>query len=211
MLSLAGVCYIDPAAGVHRPWGYRLLDQALRLWPISSAQRCDNPTCRRAAFIWGELVNHANLSDATHERMADLLGDAPLQPFIQMTGSIRHGRLVDATGNDTYFRSMERLHLPITFIHGRANATFHESATARTHELLCAANGETGYRRHVVDGYGHMDCLIGRNAASDVFPLIGLHLAQFEAGASPGSGSAASKDSAPHARASAADLAPSLA
>lgn len=183
VLSLAGVRYIDPSAGVHRPWGYRLLDRALKLWPISRGQRCDNPTCRRAAFIWGELVNHARLSEATHERMADLLGDAPLHPFLQMTGSIRRGRLVDASGRDTYFRSLERLRMPITFIHGGANATFRESATARTHDALCAAHGAAGYRRHVVDGYGHMDCLIGRDAAADVYPLIGQHLAQFDASA----------------------------
>jgi decaprenylphospho-beta-D-ribofuranose 2-oxidase len=201
VLSVAGLRYIDPSAGVRRPWGYRVLDQALRLWPISHAQRCDNPTCRRAAFIWGELVNHANLSEATHERMADLLGDAPLHPFIQMTGSIRHGRLVDAAGRDSYFLSLERLHLPITFIHGGANGTFHERATARTHEALCAANGAAGYRRHVVDGYGHMDCLIGRDAAADVFPLIWRHLAQFEADGSPIAGEEAPGVSALHIRA----------
>ena len=211
VLSLAGVRYIDPSAGVHRSSGYRLLDQALRLWPISHAQRCDNPTCRRAAFIWGELVNHANLSEATHERMADLLGDAALHPFIQMTGSIRRGRLVDATGHDSYFRSLERLHLPITFIHGRGNATFRESATARTHDALCAANGAAGYRRHVVDGYGHMDCLIGRDAATDVFPLIERHLAQFTSDTTRGEGKTAAADCAPHSRASAMGPAPSLA
>ena len=32
------------------------------------------------------------------------------------------------------------------------------------------------YRRHEIPGYGHIDCIFGKNAATDVFPLIVDHL-----------------------------------
>jgi FAD/FMN-containing dehydrogenase/pimeloyl-ACP methyl ester carboxylesterase len=178
VLTFAGVRYINPAADLRRPFTYRALDRALLLWPISARQRCNNPTCRRAAFLWGELLNHDNINDATHERMADLLGDAALHPFIQMTRNTRHRKVVDMEGRDIYFQALHRLRLPITFVHGRENATFHGGSTLRTYDLLCRENGQAWYRHHVIDGYGHMDCLIGRDAASDVFPAIAEHLAR---------------------------------
>jgi cholesterol oxidase len=37
-------------------------------------------------------------------------------------------------------------------------------------------NGADLYTRQVIDGYGHIDCIFGRDAASDVFPHILAHL-----------------------------------
>ena len=33
-----------------------------------------------------------------------------------------------------------------------------------------------GYTRRLIDGYGHIDCILGRNAVVDVFPHILAHL-----------------------------------
>ena len=181
VLNGIGLRYIDASANTHNGRAYRLLDAALTFFPISAKERCNNPTCRRSAFLWGELINHANLSEATHERMGDLLGEAPLYPFLQMTRSTRHGKIMGARGEDIYLPQIERLRLPITFIHGGDNATFYENATRRTYELLCRVNGPERYRRHVIAGYGHMDCLVGRDVARDVFPRIGEHFERLAA------------------------------
>jgi cholesterol oxidase len=45
-----------------------------------------------------------------------------------------------------------------------------------TFDLLCAANGSEFYTRHVMDGYGHIDCIFGRDAVRDVYPHILAHL-----------------------------------
>jgi cholesterol oxidase len=182
ILDATGLRYLDASATVHNGPAYRALDTMLRAYPVSRKERCDNPTCRRAAFMWGELLNHANLSNATHERMGDLLGNAPIRPFVQMARSTLAGRIVNATGEDRYFVALEGLRVPITFIHGGDNATVGLGSTERTHELLCDEHGADRYRRHVVDGYGHMDCLIGDGAARDVFALIGEHLDRSEEG-----------------------------
>ena len=45
-----------------------------------------------------------------------------------------------------------------------------------TYDLLCAKNGAELYDRHVIPGYGHIDCIFGENAARDIYPLILEHL-----------------------------------
>jgi cholesterol oxidase len=32
-------------------------------------------------------------------------------------------------------------------------------------------NGDR-YERHVIDGYGHIDCIYGKDAARDVYPIV---------------------------------------
>jgi FAD/FMN-containing dehydrogenase len=183
-LDLVGLRYLSQSA---RAGGvaYKLLDGALKFYPVAAAQRCDNVTCRRSTFIWGELVNHANISEATHARMTDFLGDASIHAITQMTRSIRRRKILDAGGHDVYFGALERLRLPITFIHGAENLTMGAGSTARTFDELRDANGAALYRRHSIPGYGHMDCIVGRDAARDVFPHIGEHLERVHAASVP--------------------------
>jgi len=41
---------------------------------------------------------------------------------------------------------------------------------------LAAANGSSLYKRQVIPGYGHIDCIFGKNAVNDVYPFIVEHL-----------------------------------
>jgi cholesterol oxidase len=66
--------------------------------------------------------------------------------------------------------------LPILFLHGGDNACFKPESTARTIERLAQVNGRQLYERHVIPGYGHIDCIFGKNAAADIYPLISAHL-----------------------------------
>lgn len=74
----------------------------------------------------------------------------------------------------------DRLALPITFIHGAENETFLPKSTELTYNALREANDPDGgkklYKRHVISNYGHIDCIFGKNAADDVYPLILDHL-----------------------------------
>ena len=47
---------------------------------------------------------------------------------------------------------------------------------AAAFDALRAANGSALYRRHVIPGYGHIDCIYGKDAVRDVYPLILAHL-----------------------------------
>ena len=49
---------------------------------------------------------------------------------------------------------------------------FLPESTEETYDLLRERNGEEYYTRHVIPGYAHMDCFVGKDAARDVYPLI---------------------------------------
>ncbi len=73
---------------------------------------------------------------------------------------------------------LKRLAVPTAFIHGAENACFLPSSTEETVAALSRANGAGLYKRHVIPGYGHIDCIFGKSAARDVFPRIVEHLDQ---------------------------------
>lgn len=51
------------------------------------------------------------------------------------------------------------------------NACYHPKSTEITFEKLREANGDL-YSRHVIPRYGHIDCIYGKNAVTDVYPLM---------------------------------------
>jgi len=50
-------------------------------------------------------------------------------------------------------------------IHGEQNECFLPASTEITMSDLAKANGSKLYQRHVIPGYGHIDCIYGKNAA----------------------------------------------
>ena len=64
----------------------------------------------------------------------------------------------------------------ITFIHGALNECFLPESTELTLNDLAKANGSKLYQRHVIPGYGHIDCIYGKNAVKDVYPFVLEHL-----------------------------------
>lgn len=90
----------------------------------------------------------------------------------------RVGHVVAANGADDYLPHLDRMRLPIAFIHGGDNQCFLPESAKTTYDLLCARNGAAYYTRQIVDGYGHIDCIFGRAAAADVFPHVLRHLEQ---------------------------------
>ena len=71
---------------------------------------------------------------------------------------------------------LDRLKLPICFIHGAENQCFLPVSTELTYNALRAAYGDDLYTRHVIPGYGHIDCIYGQAAAQDVYPHMLNHL-----------------------------------
>jgi cholesterol oxidase len=70
----------------------------------------------------------------------------------------------------------ERLSMPICFISGADNQCYLPESTLKTYERVCKVHGPERYSRHVVPGYGHIDCMFGKNAVVDVYPIILGHL-----------------------------------
>jgi cholesterol oxidase len=175
-LDRLGIDSLNAYAGEHPGWRDRLLDIALHAYPIPFKEWCHNEVCRRIAFMYAPLYKHANINDDTHDAMHEMFGVANIQSFEHIAMIARKGVLVSATGADVYMPHLERLNLPITFIHGAENDCFAPESTQLTYELLCREFGEEKYARHVIPNYGHIDCIYGKNAAADVFPHIKSHL-----------------------------------
>jgi cholesterol oxidase len=161
--------------GGTKGWKNRLFDAGLRLLPVELEEQCSSPVCRRITFMYGPLYEHDQINLATHEALHELFGVVNLQVFDHLARMVREGHAVRTTG-ESWLRDLDRLALPITFLHGADNACFLPESTQATMAALADANGPDFYRHTVIPDYGDMDCLIGKDAARDVFPLILEHL-----------------------------------
>jgi choline dehydrogenase-like flavoprotein/pimeloyl-ACP methyl ester carboxylesterase len=157
-----------------------LINTALWNVPFPPGESCYNPTCHRVFGVFGPVYSHAQLTDATHDALNEIAGPVATLPFDQLALIMQAGRALDAKGKDVYFGAPERLNFPIHFISGALNQLVMPETTLRSQRWLQGAlpGSASQFTREVFAGYGHLDCLIGRNAAHDVFPSI---LAQLEA------------------------------
>ena len=164
--------YVD----THADWKSRLFDDALRFNPIQYKELCDNPVCHRITFLYSLLYEHAQLNTATHDNLHELFGVANIASMEHLSLLVRTKHLVDAKGGEVYMPHLDRLKLPICFIHGAENQCFLPVSTELTYNALRAAYGDDLYTRHVIPGYGHIDCIYGQAAAQDVYPHMLNHL-----------------------------------
>jgi len=155
----------------------RALEQLMRHWP--TREKCDSEVCHRILFIYGEVFDHDQLNDLTHESIVHIFGKTRLTAFKHLTAMIRQGYAVDANRRDVYMPNLDRLAVPIMFMHGEHNRMFVPRSTELTYDALRKANGDELYKRVIIPGYAHMDCWIGERAAVDVFPLALAELERY--------------------------------
>ena len=175
-LDTLGVDSLTAYVDTHTDWLSRLYDKALNLQPIEFEERCSSPVCRRITFMYAPLYEHDQLNTATHDALHEMFGVAGMRAFEHIALMTRKGQLVDAKGDDVYLPHLERLAIPIAFIHGAENACFLPESTKIAYDLLREKNGKHLYTRQVIPNYGHIDCVFGKNAAKDVYPIILNHL-----------------------------------
>jgi cholesterol oxidase len=183
-LRKLGVDSLSAYTDAHASPMDKLYDAALALYPAEPEELCDNPVCRRIAFMYGPLYEHDRLNAATHAAMGEMFGAANIRAFEHLARLVNTGHSVGMDGDERYLPHLERLNLPICFIHGGENACFNPESTLLTYALLCGRFGASQYRRRVVPGYGHIDCVFGKDASRDVYPHIVEHLELFNYGGS---------------------------
>jgi choline dehydrogenase-like flavoprotein len=148
----------------------KAVDTVMKVLPFKRVH--DSPTGRRIYFIYGDVFDHTRIDEATMaESVPSFFGNGNITFFEHMSLMIRKGRAVDAKGRDVYLANTDRYKLPIAFITGEHNRMFVPRGIELTHEMLRAANGPELYTRHVIEDYAHLDCWLGRDAATDVFPI----------------------------------------
>jgi cholesterol oxidase len=157
----------------------KALDLGLRAVPMPSGERCAKPVCRWINAIYGCTHAHDQLNDATHEQLDNMFGVGNLRALDHMAVIMQARRVVAADGGDAYTTHPERLRLPILLVQGERNHIFRPQGSLRTLRWLQEANDPSLYERVVLPGYAHLDTLIGRDAAIDVFPLLSAHLDRY--------------------------------
>jgi cholesterol oxidase len=157
-------------------FGQKIFDALLHLYPIPKTERCGEEVCRRLAFIYGIAVHHSAVNDETHVNLHELFGAANLEMLQQLASMAGAERLIAADGSDAYLPHLDRLQLPITFLHGAHNLVWVPESTERTYDVLVEQFGSAHYERIVFPDHGHQDTFMGERAVDDAFPAMVAHL-----------------------------------
>lgn len=176
-----GLSYLDPRFRAAPPFTRRwLLARAASL----AHRTCDVPACQMLNLMWGSgspaLYEHANLAPETHthERLADLNSALDISYFRHIAKMVRAGRAVKFDPSDPahrmlpddYLVDVERVETPVLYLAGDRNHVFADSNVVGHRILNKRVPGR--HELDVLDGYGHVDPIIGKNAHMDVFPRI---------------------------------------
>jgi len=150
----------------------RVFDSVLAVWPVPRGERCGRAACRWVNLMFGMTHRHANLDDATHNAIVTAFGVGDLHAMEHLGVMLTRQLAVDHDGEDRYVHHAPSFQIPLHFIVGNHNQLFLPESTGRTLEFL-QEDGRTGdYTHTLFDDYAHLDCFIGRDAATDVFPVI---------------------------------------
>jgi cholesterol oxidase len=145
--------------------------------------QCDSPACVKAAALYGPMYEHERLSRATHQTVHELVAPTSHSLVQHVARIAAAGHLVSADGRDSYLQHLERLAgLSVTVLHGEANGIHSQKAAKASYDLLRTC-GRGLYVHHEIPGYGYLDCLIGKTAVADVYPLVLDHLERVHGGA----------------------------
>jgi cholesterol oxidase len=179
LIQLVGLRHVSPE--LQRRLPDYLLDLALRAAPMPREERCGLAVCRWISAIYGCTHRHAQLNEETHQALNRLFGVGQLEAFDQIALIMRRRRAVDHKGENVYLAHPERLAIPIHFVIGKRNYIFRPEGSDHTLRWLRAHNDPSLYTGSELDDYAHLDGLIGRDAARDVYPGIAAHLDRTEA------------------------------
>ncbi|MFJ9736742.1 alpha/beta hydrolase [Streptomyces sp. NPDC101166] len=171
----------------HIPVDFRKVGLRSRYTPLFAlAARkadCPDPTCQILHHsAWGtgaSLFVHENLADATHDRLADLLGPAPLWILPHLRRIELARTVVRWHDTDHRYRALPpnaldaaaRIDTPVLLLAGSENGLWLDSQRL-CHDVLARRQPQLDVRYTEIPGYGHLDTFIGRGAALDVFGHI---------------------------------------
>ncbi len=182
-----------------------VVDRLFASLPVPEGERCpdegsprrrdddDCATCRRIRFLDGQLFAHHHLTASTHAALPHLFGDASVRLFAHGARLVEYERLVSEDGFNAYVtdaRIQQWAELPVRFVHGAENDLFDAESALRSSQqwgrLHPAWVARYGLERpgpqgaewvchDIIEGYGHLDVLIGKRAPRETYSrLTGL-------------------------------------
>lgn len=171
----------------HIPVDFRKVGLWSKYTPVfalaSRKADCPDPTCQILHnSAWGtgaSLFVHQNLGMATHDRLAELLGPAPLWILPHLRRMELARSVVRWHDTDHRYRALppnaldaaDRIDTPVLLLSGSENGLWLDSQRL-CHEVLAHRQPQLDVTYTEIPGYGHLDTFIGRGAALDVFGHI---------------------------------------
>ncbi|MEU1532468.1 alpha/beta hydrolase [Streptomyces fagopyri] len=168
----------------HIPVDFRKVGLRSKYTPLfalaSRGAACPDPTCQILHnSAWGSgasLFVHENLSDATHDRLAELLGPAPLWILPHLRRIELARTVVRWHDTDHRYRALPpnaldaaaRIDTPVLLLSGSENGLWLDSQRL-CHDILAHRHPQLDVSYTEIPGYGHLDTFLGRGAALDVF------------------------------------------
>lgn len=174
LFQAVGIGSLEPSTG--RRFKDRVTDLAGALLPIPRGERCQQPMCRWLNAIFGLTHTHEQLNAATHASFTAAFGVGEVKPLRHLSSMLGRGRAVNAAGEDTYLPHVDRLDLPVLFIQGSKNYIFKPKGMQRTLDWLRTHHDPALHELLRLEGYAHLDGIVGTHAARDVYPHIIEHL-----------------------------------
>lgn len=145
-------------------------------------RECDVRACHMISFMWGSghpaLYRHENLTPATHQRIADLLGPTGVHYYRHIRKMVRAGQAVRYDPADprhaalpaNYLANAAQVTTPMLLLSGDHNRVFPGANAAAYEALEKARPGLQEFQS--LPGYGHFDPFTGANSHADVYPKV---------------------------------------
>jgi cholesterol oxidase len=161
------------APDVRRSVPDELVDMGLRTLPMPAEEHCGQAVCRWINAIYGCTHRHAQLNDATHRGLNEMFGFGNIDSLRHLSLMMRRELAVTHTDGMDYFEHPERIAgTRLLLLQGSQNYIFHPVGSLKTLRWLREKNPRGDYQREVLQGYAHLDAIIGTSAAADVYPRI---------------------------------------
>lgn len=162
----------SPAPGGDAMTLDQMIDGLVWKVPSFSPVPCNSPTCHRINFFFGPTYQHEQLNQATHDAIKDMFGPLSSKPYPHIARCFEVGHAVSHSADIDYMAGYGNLKFPIHFIVGAKNPLMLPECSLRTVDWLKTMNRDCAdlYTRKVYQGYGHIDCFIGKTASVDIFP-----------------------------------------
>jgi hypothetical protein len=152
----------------------RAIVEAVRL----THHECDSIYCKMVSFTYGAgfpaLWSHANLNDDTHDWIHQEFAKVPITFFEQMIKCVRAGHLVPVSNVGVpadVTTEAPQTDARFALFAGLQNKCFLPESQQRTYEWL-NAHAPGRHTLHLIPNYGHLDIFMGKDASSNIFPLI---------------------------------------
>jgi hypothetical protein len=188
--AFLGINYFDIASIASQGLFYRVIDRFLATMPYPIDEWCVEqpaaPPCALRPFtaarhrldvLTGRTMLSSRINLALMDRFADLFGVINLHTVSQPIAFARYDTITDSHGTNRYVSRenlRRRFAFPVLSFHGSRNGLTDPSTLDLMQEVFDDAFGPnpSHFRRRLIDGFGHQDCLIGDDAAERVFPFI---------------------------------------